>query len=171
MPPVRPVSLANQGNLTRARLYEAVRQRLGKEPGCHAVQLRPSRARPRTIGARVEPDAFLGQAYPVDEATLEVSFSYPRAVDYEYYVVQWSEAGREFGVGWHRDDGHPELGNCHFQVDHAGTTVERTPASFLDEHPLEVLETRLDQLRALLPRIEWGGDAPVLPDEGVPRPE
>ena len=75
MAPVGFIFLANRGNLTKAKLYEAVRRRLGKEPGCHAVQVRPSRARPRTVEARVGPDAFLSRAYPVDEAKLEITFS------------------------------------------------------------------------------------------------
>ncbi|WP_226011343.1 hypothetical protein [Halomicrobium salinisoli] len=171
MAPVGFVFLANRGNLTRAKLYEAVRQRLAKEPGCDEVRFRPSRVRPRTVTARVEPAAFLGRAYPVDEAALEVTFSYPQSVDYEYYVVQWSEPGRDFGVGWHQDEDHPELGECHVQIDHAGTTAQRSSAAFVNEHPLEVLETRLDQLRALLPQIDWSGDAPRLPDDDVPGPD
>lgn len=170
MAPVGFVFLANRGNLTKAKLYEAIRCRIGKEPGCYAVQLRPSRARPRTIEARVEPEAFLSQEYPVDEAKLEITFSYPRSVGYEYYVIEWSEADRGLGLGWHQDEDHPGLGECHFQIDHAGATVERTSATFVDEHPLEVLETRLDQLRTLLPQIDWSGEVPALPDSGVPSP-
>jgi hypothetical protein len=40
------VFLANRRNLTPVTLYQAIRQRLSKEPGCEAVQLLPSRARP-----------------------------------------------------------------------------------------------------------------------------
>jgi len=87
--------------------------------------------------------------------------------DYEYYVIEWSEADRDLGLGWHQDEDHPDLGECHFQLDHAGTTVERSAAEFVDEHPLEVLETRLDQLRALLPKIAWNEDTPVLPEGAI----
>jgi len=170
MAPVGFVFLTNRGNLTKAKLYEAIRRRLVKEPGCDAVQLRPSRMRPRTIKARVDPDVFLSTAYPVDEATLEISFSYPRSVTHEYYVVEWGEAARDLGIGWHQDEDHPGLGTCHFQMDHSGTTVERVSASFLDEHPLSVLEARLDQLRRLLPKVDWSGGVPALPDAGVPSP-
>lgn len=164
MAPLGFVFLANRGNLTKVRLYDAIHRRIDKVPGCHDVRLRPSRARPRSLQARVNPDAFLGRAYAVDDAKLEIEFSYPRSVDYEYYVIEWSEADRSFGIGWHQDDHHPELGECHFQIDHDGTTLDRTAATFVDEHPLEVLETRLDQLRSVLPRIDWDGSGPSLSD-------
>lgn len=170
MPPLGFVFLANRGNLTKAKLYMAIRQRIGKEPGCYAVRVRPSRARPRTIEARVEPEAFLSQEYSVDDAKLEVTFSYPRSVDYEYYVIEWSEAERELGIGWHQDGDHPDLGECHFQIDHADITVDRSAATFVDEHPLEVLETRFSQLRSALPRIDWDDNEPTLSDGAPPVP-
>lgn len=171
MAPIGFVFLANRGNLTKPRLYETLRHRLGKEPGCYEVRVRPSRARPRTVQARVEPVEFLNQKYAVEDATLTVQFSYPRAVDYEYYVVEWSEPDRDIGIGWHQDEDHPDLGECHFQIDHAGRTVDRQAGTFLDDHPLEVLEARLDQLRTVLPRIDWSEDEPSLPEEGLPAPE
>lgn len=164
MAPLGVVFLTNRGNLTRATLHEAIRQRLAKEPGCDDVRVRPSRARPRTIEAVVGPDAFLGEVHPVDRATLAISFSYPRTVDHEYYVVEWSESERDLGGGWHQDETHPDLGACHLQLDYAGETVERSPVTFLDDHPLEVLETRLVQLRTLLPSIEWADGRPTIPD-------
>lgn len=170
MPPLGFVFLANRGNLTRAKLYQAIRQRIGTEPGCYAVRVRPSRARPRTIEARVDPEEFLSQEYSAADAVLEVTFSYPRSVDYEYYVIEWSEAEREFGIGWHQDEDHPDLGECHFQIDHAGTTVDRSAATFVDEHPLEVLETRLEQLRSALARIDWEDGEPTLSDGPSPAP-
>lgn len=171
MPPLGFVFLANRGNLTKAMLYRAIRRRIGTEPGCYDVQVRPSRARPRTIEAQVKPDEFLSQAYADDDARVSITFSYPRSVDYEYYVIEWSEAEREFGIGWHQDEDHPDLGDCHFQVDHGGSTVDRSTATFVDEHPLSVLETRLDQLRAVLPRIDWDNGEPTLSDgvQSVPR--
>ncbi|WP_233357356.1 hypothetical protein [Halococcoides cellulosivorans] len=92
-------------------------------------------------------------------------------MDYEYYVIEWSEEERDLGIGWHQDEDHPDLGECHFQIDHAGQTVDRRSATFLNDHPLEVLETRLDQLRAVLPRIEWAEGAPTVPDDGLPPSE
>lgn len=171
MAPLGFIFLANRGNLTKAKLYDAIRHRLGKEPGCYAVRVRPSRARPRTVEVSINPEEFLSQEYAVDDATLAVRFSYPRSVEYEYYVVEWSEPKRDVGVGWHRDEDHPGLGECHFQIDHAGATVERRSATFVDEHPLEVLETRLDQLRTVLPQIDWTEGSPSLSDHGLPAPE
>ena len=165
------VFLANRGNLTKAKLYTAIRNRLDKEPGCHDVRVRPSRARPRSIQARVTPAEFLEREYGVNEASLTVRFSYPRGVDYEYYVIEWGEKECDLGIGWHQDEAHPALGECHFQIDHAGQTIDRRSATVLDDHPLEVLETRLDQLRAVLPRIAWTEGKPTVPDDGLPAPE
>lgn len=170
MAPLGFVLLTNRGNLTRARLYRSIRHRLGNEPGCDAVRVRPSRARPRSIETRVDPELFLGRACPANEATLHVRFSFPRRVEYEFYVIEWSEAEREFGLGWHQDESHPELGECHVQLDHGGTTVARRSATFLDDHPLNVLETRLEQLRSVLPTIAWSDGTPHLPDDANPTP-
>jgi hypothetical protein len=159
------VFLANRGNLTRTTLYQAIRQRFTKEPGCEDVQLVPSRARPRSVRTAVDPGVFLGSTYPTDAATLEITVSYPRGVEYEYYVLEWSEAERRVGFGWHQDETHPDLGECHLQLDHGGETIERRPAAFLDDHPLNILETRLEQLRSVLPAIEWRDGRPVLPDD------
>lgn len=171
MTPPGFVFLANRGNLTKAKLYEAIRHRLGKEPGCYSVRVRPSRARPRTVETSINPEEFLSQEYAVDDATLVVRFSYPRCMEHEYYVVEWSEAKRDVGIGWHQDESHPGLGECHFQIDHAGATVDRRSATFVDEHPLEVLETRLDQLRTVLPRVDWTGGSPTLSDHALPETE
>lgn len=170
MAPMGVIFLANRGTLTRPTLYESIRQRLGKEPGCYDVQTCPSRARTRTIEARVVPEEFLSRAYPVDDARLTIGFTYPESVDYEYYVIEWIEADRDFGLGWHQDETHPDLGECHFQLDHAGSTVDRVGARFVDDHPLEVLETRLGQLRSVLPQLVWDSDEPELPERGVPAP-
>lgn len=171
MAPLGFVFLANRGNLSKAKLYEAILQRLGKEPGCYAVRMRPSRMRPRAIEARVEPAEFLGRTYAVDEARLRVRFSYPRSVEYEYYGVEWSESDRDVGIGWHQDETHPDLGECHLQIDHREATINRHAATFVDEHPLAVLEIRLDQLRSLLPRIKWTEGEPRLPDDALLAPE
>jgi len=167
VPPLGVVFLANRGNLTKPKLYEAIRGRLGKEPGCSEVRVRPSRARPRSVEAKVRPEAFLSREYAVDDATLTVRFAYPRAADHEYYVIEWSEADREVGVGWHQDESHPVLGECHLQIDHAGRVVQRRSATFVDEHPLEVLETRLEQLRAILPQVRWTNGEPSVPENGL----
>lgn len=171
MAPIGFVFLANRGNLTKAKLYTAIRNRLDTEPGCHDVRVCPSRARPRSIQARVTPSEFFAQEYAIDEATLTIRFAYPGGVEYEYYVIEWSEEDRTLGIGWHQDEDHPDLGECHFQIDHAGRTVDRRSATFLDDHPLEVLETRLDQLRTILPRIEWAEGEPTVPDNGLAGPE
>lgn len=163
------IFLANRGNLTKTRLYKTIQNRLSNEAGCANVRHSPSRLRPRRIEADVDPTVFFGQSYPVDDAGLSIEFTYPRDVDHEYYVIEWIEEMRDLGFGWHQDELHPDLDECHYQLDHEGTTIERDAASFIDAHPLNVLEARLDQLRTVIPALDWSGAHPTVPDD-IPEP-
>jgi hypothetical protein len=60
-----------------------------------------------------------------------------------------------------------DLGKCHFQMDHQGDTVQRSQATFLDSHPLNVFEQRIDDLVDTLDALRWQGEVPTLPDEAV----
>ena len=81
--------------------------------------------------------------------------------------MQWVEFGREFMLGWQQDETHPELGECHVQIDHRGETVQRERASFLDAHPLNVFDQRLDHLVAVLDGLTWTDGVSRLPADVV----
>lgn len=170
MAPLGFIFLANRGSLTKNKLFENLRPRMRREPGCMQVQTYPSKIRPKCLQVRVNPTQFLGQSYPVEDAKLKIEFSFPRRKDYEYYVIEWIEPSRKLGLGWHQDETHPELDECHFQIDLDGETIERRSAKFLDTHPLDVLDQRLDQLRLLLPELDWSSGQPQLPQSGLPSP-
>lgn len=170
MAPVNFIFLANRGNLTKRQLYRDLRNRLQKEPGCQTVSYDPSRARPKRVVGSFDPEIFFEEAYAVSEARLEINIWFPSGVNYEYYEIEWIEPSRNIGVGWHQDQTHQSLGNCHFQIDYDGQTVSRDSGLFIDRHPLNVLEARLDQLRSLLPDLDWSEATPSLPDSGVPTP-
>jgi hypothetical protein len=153
--------LADRGRYTQRTLLHDVHDRLTEQPGCESVRYDPSRRRPRYVIADVETAAFLGGRHGVDRARLEIRFWYPADVDREYYRINWIEPTRDLMVGFHRDADHPDLGPCHRQLDHEGTSVERTSARFLDTHPLAVLDERLQQLPATLASIEWRDGGPT----------
>jgi hypothetical protein len=84
---------------------------------------------------------------------LEIRFWYPAGVDHEYYRINWLEPDRNLMLGFHQDADHSELGRCHIQLTHKDTTVDRYGATFLDAHPLAVLDDRLQQFPAAIEAI------------------
>lgn len=119
------------------------------------------------VRATVDAPAFLGTSYPVDAAELQVAFDFSPDRKYDFYRIQWVERERELMVGWHQDETHPDMGECHFQIDYRGQTVQRTSAAFLDEHPLNVFDRRTDQLVEILDVITWEDDVPTVPEAVV----
>lgn len=108
----------------------------------------------------VSPDVL-----PVEEADLQVSFDFPETHSYDFYRIQWVESGRGLMVGWHQDETHADLGECHFQMEYQGKTVQRMEAEFLDMHPLNVLDRRIEDFVAVLDALTWeDGDPSVLSD-------
>lgn len=110
----------------------------------------------------MDPATFLGREHATNEATLEVRFWNLGGQDEDFYRINWIESSRNLMVGFHRDDDHPELGACHLQLDHGDRTIDRWEATHLDAHPLEVLDSRLQQLPDVLARIEWRDGTPRL---------
>nr|WP_284010487.1 hypothetical protein [Halomicroarcula sp. YJ-61-S] len=96
-------------------------------------------------------------------ARLEIRFWYPAGVDHEYYCINWVEPDRSLMLGFHQDADHPELGACHIRLNYEDTPVNRHEATFLDAHPLSVLDTRLQQLPAALEAIRWETGTPSIP--------
>jgi hypothetical protein len=103
----------------------------------------------------------------VDEAELQVSFDVPKTHPYDFYAIQWIESDRDLMLGWHQDETHMDLGECHLQIDHQGETVQRETAEFLDAHPLNVFDRRIDDLVDILDVVTWEDGVPHLPNEAV----
>jgi hypothetical protein len=133
------------------------------QAGCEEVRYRPSRRRPRYVVADIAPATFLGEPYDAESARLEVRFRYPAGVAQEYYRINWVEPERNLMLGFHQDADYQGLGPCHIQLDYDGTTVDRYGATFLDEHPLAVLDERLQQFATALAAIRWEAGSPSLP--------
>lgn len=156
--------LARRDRYTQRTLLRDIHDRLRNQSGSETVRYRPSRRRPRFVIADIDTVAFLGRSYEVDSARLEIRFWYPADVDHEYYRINWVEPTRNLMIGFHQDGDHPELGPCHIQLDYDETPVDRYNATFLDVHPLAVLEKRLQQLPVALEAIRWQDGQPSLAD-------
>ena len=114
----------------------------------------------RVVGD-AEPRQLLGgDEYPVTTARIGVGFHPQTGTRYEHYWFNWVEPERNVLVGWHRDDTHDDLGPVHLQITQGTTPVAHGPAQFIDSHPLDVVERRLDSLRDVA-AVEWGLGRPV----------
>ena len=139
------------------QLHRRIRNRFRTDGYFEAVQFRIAEARepgPSRVVAPTNPRLFLDdETYPVEAARIEVGFELGAGGD--HYWFNWIEADRDLLLGWHQDDDHPDLGPVHVQVSQGGEVVARESATFVDGHPMAVLETRLAQVADGLSRVEW----------------
>ena len=161
------IFLAGRDCYTQRTLLRDVHDRLTNQPGCEEVRYRPSRRRPRYVITDVDPTTFLSDSYDAATARLEIRFWYPAGVDHEYYRINWVEPDRNLMLGFHQDADHPDLGPCHIQLNHEDRPVDRHSETFLDAHPLAVLDDRLQQFPPALDAIHWKNGAPSLPTRPV----
>lgn len=157
--------LANRTNVQARQLHKRLRNQLRSGGYFHTVQLKRSPARaagPYRIYAETDPRIFLGDtSYPEKEGRLEVGFDINTSAPYEHYRLNWIEPNRNIMVGWHQDHDHDDLGKVHAQVNDGDTVVEHVSATFIDAHPLEVFEKRMEAFPDLIKSIEWKDGRPV----------
>jgi hypothetical protein len=166
------IFLANRANLdTRTlltRLHKQLQTRVPNEDSpIEQVWYQTSAGNKVGVRATVTPETFLRTPYPVDETELQVSFDVPQTHTYDFYTIQWVEPDRNLMLGWHQDETHMDLGECHFQIDYQETTVQRERAAFLDTHPLNVFDQRINELVDVLDALTWEDSGPHLPTDAV----
>lgn len=166
------IFLANRTNLDRRTLLTRLHNRLQTqtstaESPVKQVWYHTSAGNKVAVRATIVASQFLDHEYPVDDADLHVSFAFPSEYSYDFYKIQWIESERDLMLGWHQDETHIDLGNCHFQIDYEGGTVQRTGSAFLDSHPLNVFEQRMADLVTVLDELRWNSDHPSVPDQIV----
>lgn len=166
------IFLANRANLDKRTLLSRIFNRLqtrASVDGSPVEQVWYHTSIGNKVGVRatIVPSSFLGTSYPVGEAELQVSFDFPQTHAYDFYRIQWVDAERDLMVGWHQDETHTELGECHFQIDYRGDTVQREEAVFIDAHPLNVFDRRIDDLVDALDALTWDDEAPNVPSETI----
>lgn len=157
------VFLANRANLQSKRLHNRIQNRLNAEfENVRRRRAEPREAGPYRVVGEVNPRQYLGvDEYPVTTARVEVGFQLRTSDSYEYYWFNWIEPDRSMLIGWHQDDTHDDLGPVHLQVNDGSTAVEHQPARFIDSHPLDVVEHRLDALQDAVVAVEWDNGSPV----------
>jgi hypothetical protein len=166
------IFLANRANLDRrtllTRLHDRLQTQVSPENSpVERVQYHTAAGNKVGVQATIDAPAFLGTPYAVDEAELQVSFDFPTTHEYDFYAIQWVEPERDLMVGWHQDETHADIGECHFQIDYRDETVQRASAAFLDTHPLNVFDERTDQLVAILEQLTWEDGLPTVPKDAV----
>lgn len=166
------IFLANRANLEKRTLLTRIHNRLQTQVRDEAspvtqVWYHTSKANKIGVRATLTPEEFLQTSYPVGEAELQVSFDFPQAYSYDLYRIGWVESDRELMIGWHQDDTHTDLGKCHFQIDYQGEAVQRETATFLDSHPLNVFDQRIDGLVDILTALTWENTVPEVPQQAI----
>lgn len=157
------VFLANRANLQSKRLHDRIRNRLTGE----FTTVRLERAAPRDPGpyrvvGETNPRRFLDDdAYPTTTARVEIGFQLQTRDPYEYYWFNWIEPERSLLLGWHQDDTHADLGPVHLQMNDGATAVAQQRVQFLDSHPLDVGEQRLNSLDDAVAAVNWQNGHPV----------
>ncbi|MFO7925927.1 hypothetical protein [Natronomonas sp.] len=157
------VFLANRANLQSKRLHDRIQNRLsGEFESVRRRRAEPREAGPYRVVAEVDPRQFVDtDEYPVTTARIEIGFQLQTGESYEYYWFNWIEPERSLLVGWHQDDTHDDLGPVHLQVNDGATPVAHELAEFMDSHPLDVIERRLNSLRDAVLAVEWEQGRPV----------
>lgn len=166
------IFLANRANLDTRHLLSRLHNRLqtqvtAEDSPIEQVWYHTSAGNKVGVRATLNASRFLGTTYSVEEAELHVSFDFPPNRPYDFYKIQWVEPERERMLGWHQDETHMDLGECHFQIDYRGETVQRESATFLDSHPLNVFDQRIDHLVELVGAVSWETDRPRVPNQAV----
>lgn len=161
MPPLY-IFLANRKRLDQHTVHGEIHEWLRKQGGCSEVRFVPGSIRRHEVTAIIDPIIFLEDAHPAETVELRVAFNYPQEPEYEYYVIECSIPKQEYSFGWHQDEMHPDLGECHFQLNYRDKTIDRKPAVFHDAHPLNVLEQRISQIPLILEIVAWHDGKPTL---------
>lgn len=166
------IFLADRSNLDTRRLltrtHQFLQSRVPDETSAvEQVWYHTSTGNKAGVRATITPEQFLQSAYPVSEAELQVSFDFPESYAYDFYTIQWIESDRTLMLGWHQDETHMDLGECHFQLDYQGATVQRVAATFLDVHPLNVLDQRISDLARVLAALTWEEEMPRVPADAL----
>lgn len=157
------VFLANRANLQNKRLHDRIQNRLsGAFENVRGRRAEPREAGPYRVVAAVNPRQFLdNNEYPVTTARIEIGVQLQTGEPYEYYWFNWIEPDRSLLVGWHQDDTHDDLGPVHLQLNDGATSVAHEPTEFIDSHPLDVVERRLNSLPDAVLAVEWEQGRPV----------
>lgn len=156
------IFLAGRGNIQTRRLHKRIKNRFQSDTDFGTVQLRVTGPREQgayRVEAETNPRGFLGDdSYPVATARIEVGFELAGQNRNDFYWFNWIEPDRGFLLCWHQDSDHPNLGPVHIQVNQNDASIEHKSATFIDKHPMAVIEARLGQLPDALDSVQWSNN-------------
>jgi hypothetical protein len=162
------IFLAGRSHLRVRQLHNRIKNRLKTDTDFHTVTCKPAGLRepgPYRATAETDPRDFLDDdSYPAKNARLEIGFQIQTPEKYEYYWFNWIEPGRDFLLGWHQDRDHSSLGEVHIQVNDQTGPVDHKQATFINKHPLAVVEARLEQLPQALSAVQWDQSTGTISD-------
>lgn len=154
--------LAGRGNIQTREFHKRIKNRFQSATDFGTVQLRVTGPREQgayRVEAETNPRGCLDDdSYPVTTARIEVGFELAGRTENDFYWFNWIEPDRSFLLGWHQDNEHPNLGPVHIQVNQNDASIEHESATFIDKHPMAVIEARLDQLSDALDSVQWNND-------------
>lgn len=153
------VFLAGRGHIQTRQLHKRIKNRFQSDTEFGTVRFRIAGQResgPYRVNAETNPRVFLDDdSYPVTTARIEVGFELREGNGHDFYWFNWIEPDRNFLLGWHQDSDHQSLGPTHIQVSQNDTAVDHASASFIDKHPMAVVDSRLAQLPDALASVQW----------------
>jgi hypothetical protein len=153
------IFLAGRDHIQPRQLHKRVKNRFQSDTDFGTVQLRISGPREPgsyRVDAETNPRRLLADdSYPVTDARIEVGFELGGQSGNDFYWFNWIEPDRNFLLGWHQDSDHSNLGPVHIQVNQNNTAINHESASFIDKHPIAVIDARLDQLPDALASVQW----------------
>ncbi len=153
------IFLAGRGNIQTRQLHKRIKNRFQSDTDFGTVQFRiagPREPGSYRVDAETNPRRFLADdSYPATDARIEVGFELGGQSGNDFYWFNWIEPDRSFLLGWHQDSDHPNLGPVHIQVNQNSTAIDYESVSFIDKHPMAVIDARLDQLPDALASVQW----------------
>jgi hypothetical protein len=158
------ILLANISNLHNKTLHDRdIKNRfMTDEKFANVTSKRARRRDPgsRRVVAETDPRIFLDDpSYPESLARIEIGF-HGRLTSAFQYWINWIEPERSLMIGWHQDDDHPCLGPVHIQLNWGEQAIDHKQAKHIDEHPMAIVEARLQQIPAAIDAVQWeSGDA------------
>ena len=166
------IFLANRANLDKRTLLSRLHKRLQTQTDTESSPIKQvwyhtSFGSKTGVRCTLDTSTFLETTYPVDEAELHAAFDFPPNQAYDFYKIQWVESERNLMLGWHQDETHMDIGECHFQLDHQGKTIQRDAARFLDTHPLNVFDQRTGHLVEIVSSLTWENEFPEVPTQVI----
>jgi hypothetical protein len=148
------VFLADRDRLQSRALHKRIAKRLLDDGRFSDATVRVAGPRDpgpyRAVAATTRDQFVHSDSGATREARVEIGFRLETAAAYEHYWVNWIEPDHGLLLGWHQDDTHDELGEVHLQVGQPDGSHRRDPATFIDQHPIAVVEARLAQLPSAL---------------------